>query len=941
MKKYIVYLFATLFFFSAQSNAQLLIKSVLDGALTHGTPKAIQFYAPFDIPDLSAYSVESSNCIDPLQTDCTPVDVEYTFPAVSVQAGTCFWLSVLDNNFIAPDTLREILGGEDPLFTSNVALFNGDDALMVQYLGMPHDVYGIPGTDGTGANWEYTDGYVVRKDSVYAPQSSFINSEWNIYPYFWGTDIQQYITAGREYNFACTLPKVASLAVENCNCQFLVTSYTFDAGTYDLVLTSNNSPIYNFEIKFYNNSDWQNFKAALTAMQQPSRTVDLADGGGSYVSFYFSNNVTLTNSDSLNNAIKYSIDLSVDVPPDNIFSCPDVYDYEASNNMLESAWAALPDGSAIGNGWFKLDVLLPQENCIYLALDCPNLQSLIYHQNLYELPLQAAALLAAVQQDYPGVQGWNNAYCDFWTLPNDSSDYIPVSFPDTIPLAYESCTTAEQLYYLYSKVGNNNGTVNNGHPDTLVYGNSFTYLGVLDNTAVHPIQGYGIAGWYVYAVCASSVPPNDSNGHDWVLASDYPLQPISAHSAYTEPLCNNVSTCAVDSTLSCPANTTLVFAGTYFNLPSDAAVLLDSIQAYYPNVVAWTDGDFCSVVTSGDEDYIPVGLPLSAQLHDGTSFLACPITGTYEFDNVVYTIGIDDAALEAAIEAFYNAQASYDTMTCVYHQIGGVGSLPIDGQIPIKTITCNTVNLSQITVITSNVCNTTPTLTDVTTWANNTRYITDNSNPVGDVSDITYNLAVYNPDMSVKSNTVLLGNAPAGSTTPSFTVNNGERFVMNKIVTDISGCKHYLYEYNTAFDDIYCFADFSKYSQGFAPYTVIQNSSYIQDPTSSGAIRLGCDIVGVNSDNYADYVNIEVSCRTFAPLHHTEVTLSNVTTNQNYTFLLSGNNHIQLSDESEILQYFPAGFTQGDMVQWHWKIWTINDIVSGTYAEYSSSIISL
>ena len=345
--------------------------------------------------------------------------------------------------------------------------------------------------------------------------------------------------------------------------------------------------------------------------------------------------------------------------------------------------------------------------------------------------------------------------------------------------------------------------------------------------------------------------------------------------------------------------------------------------------------------------FLGISCNLTAKLFDENSgeYLDCPMKGpfVYLFNGTSYTMGMDDAALKAAIEAYYNVTVEYNLLTCTFTQTGGNGSLPINGQIPVQQVTtCKVINLAQVTKIpSSNVCNSTPDLNDVTTWATNTRFITDNSNPAVDVAGVTYELTVYNPNNTLKSSTMLLSNAPVGSSTPSFNLANGERFVMTKVVTDIEGCKHFNYEYNTAFDDLYCFADFAKYAVQFPPYTLVQDSPYIQSPLSAGGIRLGCDIVGVNEDKPSNYINIEVSCRTISPLHTTEVTLSNLSTTETYTFVLLGDNHLQLKNEAEITSYFPSGFTQGDSVQWRWKIQTINDVAAGTYAEYLSSIVIL
>ena len=58
---------------------------------------------------------------------------------------------------------------------------NGDDNIAIlDPNGSIYDVYGVPGTDGTGKSHEFEDGRAERKGSVTAPSSSWSSTEWNI-----------------------------------------------------------------------------------------------------------------------------------------------------------------------------------------------------------------------------------------------------------------------------------------------------------------------------------------------------------------------------------------------------------------------------------------------------------------------------------------------------------------------------------------------------------------------------------------------------------------------------------------------------------------------------------------------------------------------------------------------------------------------------------------
>ncbi|MDO6802431.1 DUF5689 domain-containing protein [Wenyingzhuangia sp. 1_MG-2023] len=58
---------------------------------------------------------------------------------------------------------------------------NGDDAYeLIDPFGNVVDVFGNPNSDGTGEDWEYTDGVGVRKETVTEPNAEFELNEWEI-----------------------------------------------------------------------------------------------------------------------------------------------------------------------------------------------------------------------------------------------------------------------------------------------------------------------------------------------------------------------------------------------------------------------------------------------------------------------------------------------------------------------------------------------------------------------------------------------------------------------------------------------------------------------------------------------------------------------------------------------------------------------------------------
>ena len=155
----------------------LIITGIVDGPLTGGAPKAIELSALDRIDDLSIYGLGSANNGDPGGT------AEFTFSG-SVNAGNYVYVASEDvefTNFFGSDPTQF-----GPVFTSGVALNNGDDAIELFKdssgdgftAGDVVDVFGVVGTDGTGEPWEYLDGWAYR-NSFGSPSTTFNITDWS------------------------------------------------------------------------------------------------------------------------------------------------------------------------------------------------------------------------------------------------------------------------------------------------------------------------------------------------------------------------------------------------------------------------------------------------------------------------------------------------------------------------------------------------------------------------------------------------------------------------------------------------------------------------------------------------------------------------------------------------------------------------------------------
>ncbi len=145
--------------------AALIITGVYDGPLSGGTPKGIELYASSAIADLSNYGVGSAN--NGGGTD----GEEFTFPAISVAAGTFIYVTNNGTQFNA-------FFGFNADYIDGSMSINGDDAVELFQGGVVIDVFGDINTDGTGQPWEYLDGWAYRNNLQGANGGTFTPTNW-------------------------------------------------------------------------------------------------------------------------------------------------------------------------------------------------------------------------------------------------------------------------------------------------------------------------------------------------------------------------------------------------------------------------------------------------------------------------------------------------------------------------------------------------------------------------------------------------------------------------------------------------------------------------------------------------------------------------------------------------------------------------------------------
>ncbi len=148
----------------------LLIAGVFDAQPAAAGTKGIELYALEDIADLSVFGLGSAN------NGGGSDGQEFTFPAVSVSAGDCFY--VADDATKFADFFgfnADFIEGSGSATATGI---NGDDAVELFENGVVIDVFGDINVDGTGEPWEHLDGWAYRKNATGPDGSTFVLDNW-------------------------------------------------------------------------------------------------------------------------------------------------------------------------------------------------------------------------------------------------------------------------------------------------------------------------------------------------------------------------------------------------------------------------------------------------------------------------------------------------------------------------------------------------------------------------------------------------------------------------------------------------------------------------------------------------------------------------------------------------------------------------------------------
>jgi len=174
MKK--IYLLLSLLLVSLSYAQTPIITMIADGDETGGTPKLLEIYANGTV-DFTQYSLENQTNANTTWGNAFDLSPLGTVTDAFVYVYNDTFQSASTGAFAA--NFPSLTSGVLDAGTSSVLSINGDDRVRIVNTSTTAvvDVYGVDGVDGTGAAWEYKDGYSKRADGS-GPDPVFVEANW-------------------------------------------------------------------------------------------------------------------------------------------------------------------------------------------------------------------------------------------------------------------------------------------------------------------------------------------------------------------------------------------------------------------------------------------------------------------------------------------------------------------------------------------------------------------------------------------------------------------------------------------------------------------------------------------------------------------------------------------------------------------------------------------
>ncbi len=149
----------------------LIISEVVDGASSDGNPKFVEITntaaSPFTFA-AGGLIVQTNNNTD------RNVDIDLS--GVTIEAGESYVIASSSNGGQA--VFESVYGFSADLYADEI-IGDGNDRYAITDGAAILDLYGVLDTNGTGAPWEYADGFALRRSAAITPAGEgFVSGEW-------------------------------------------------------------------------------------------------------------------------------------------------------------------------------------------------------------------------------------------------------------------------------------------------------------------------------------------------------------------------------------------------------------------------------------------------------------------------------------------------------------------------------------------------------------------------------------------------------------------------------------------------------------------------------------------------------------------------------------------------------------------------------------------
>ncbi len=202
---------AALFAMSATASADLIITEVVDACLAGGNPKFVEVTNT----NVTDYTFAEGGII--IQSNAnSDRNVDIDLSGVTILAGQSF---VIQSEGYDGAMHFENVYGFAPDMVVNTGFSNGDDRYILTDTADGSnllDIHGEIDVDGSGKDWEYTDGYAYRLPGASANGGVFDISEWfhgGVNSLETGDDVEEAALAASLTTPGVYVPEPATLAL--------------------------------------------------------------------------------------------------------------------------------------------------------------------------------------------------------------------------------------------------------------------------------------------------------------------------------------------------------------------------------------------------------------------------------------------------------------------------------------------------------------------------------------------------------------------------------------------------------------------------------------------------------------------------------------------------------------------------------------------------------